>query len=77
MNDKTIIHGVLDLGDLKQETADVVAKRVRNAPNYVSPERLILAPDCAIKYLQRDVMMDKLCVLVQGTAIVNRELGRA
>jgi 5-methyltetrahydropteroyltriglutamate--homocysteine methyltransferase len=77
LSDKTIILGVLDLGDLKPETADVVARRVRNALNYVPPERLIPAPDCGMKYLPRNVAMAKLRALVEGTAIVNRELGLA
>jgi 5-methyltetrahydropteroyltriglutamate--homocysteine methyltransferase len=77
LSDKTIILGGLDLGDLKPETADVVARRVRNALNYVPPERLIPAPDCGMKYLPRNVAMAKLRALVEGTAIVNRELGLA
>src|SRR5437868_9916012 len=47
--DKTIIVGVLDLGDMEVETPEIVAGRIRSALQYVDPERLILAPDCGMK----------------------------
>jgi 5-methyltetrahydropteroyltriglutamate--homocysteine methyltransferase len=77
LGDKTIILGVLDLGDLTPETSEIVAARVRNALNFVPPERLLPAPDCGMKYLPRDVALAKLKALVEGTAIVRRELGLA
>ena len=66
MGDKTIILGVLNLGDLTPETPEIVA-----------PERLLPAPDCGMKYLLRNVALAKLKALVEGTAIVRRELGLA
>jgi 5-methyltetrahydropteroyltriglutamate--homocysteine methyltransferase len=77
LGDKTIILGVLDLGDLTPETPEIVAARIRNALNYVPRERLILAPDCGMKYLPHDVALAKLHALAEGTSIVNRELGLA
>jgi 5-methyltetrahydropteroyltriglutamate--homocysteine methyltransferase len=71
---KTIILGVLDLGDMEVETPETVAGRIRAALQYVEPERLILAPDCGMKYLPREVAYGKLCALVQGTMIVRGEL---
>ena len=73
--DKTIILGALDLGDLSPETLVIVAGRIRNALNYVPPERLVLAPDCGMKYLPHDIALAKLHALAKGTAIVNREIG--
>jgi 5-methyltetrahydropteroyltriglutamate--homocysteine methyltransferase len=72
---KTIILGVLDLGDMQVETSEVVAERIRAALHYVEPERLILAPDCGMKYLPRDVAFGKLKALVEGTKMVRAELG--
>ncbi len=72
---KTIILGVLDLGDMQVETPEIVAGRIRAALHYVEPERLILAPDCGMKYLPREVAFGKLEALVAGTKIVRAELG--
>jgi 5-methyltetrahydropteroyltriglutamate--homocysteine methyltransferase len=74
LRDKTIILGVLDLGDDQVETAEEVAGRIRAALEHVPPERLIPAPDCGMKYLPRDVAFGKLKALVDGAAIVRAEL---
>jgi len=74
LQSKTIILGVLDLGDMDIESKDIVAHRIREALKYLPPERLILAPDCGMKYLPRDVAFGKLQALSAGAAIVRREL---
>jgi 5-methyltetrahydropteroyltriglutamate--homocysteine methyltransferase len=74
LTDKTIILGVLDLGDLTIETPELVAARIRAALSYVPPDRLILAPDCGMKYLPREVASGKLQSLVAGARIVRDEL---
>jgi 5-methyltetrahydropteroyltriglutamate--homocysteine methyltransferase len=71
---KTILVGVLDLGDPEAESADVVAQRIRAALAHVPAERLIPAPDCGMKYLPRPTAFAKLQALVAGTALVNAEL---
>lgn len=71
---KTLIVGVLNLGELEVETPEIVASRIRAALQYVEPERLILAPDCGMKYLPREVAFGKLCALVEGARIVRQEL---
>jgi 5-methyltetrahydropteroyltriglutamate--homocysteine methyltransferase len=71
---KDIILGVLDLGDMKVESAETVAGRVRRALPYVPPERIILAPDCGMKYLPRDVAFGKLKAMAQAAAILRREV---
>jgi 5-methyltetrahydropteroyltriglutamate--homocysteine methyltransferase len=73
--DKRIILGVLDLGDMAVETPALIAERIRRALAYVEPERLIVAPDCGLKYLPREVAFAKLAAMVAGAAIVRRELG--
>ncbi|MGZ3609705.1 MAG: 5-methyltetrahydropteroyltriglutamate--homocysteine methyltransferase [Ktedonobacteraceae bacterium] len=71
---KTMIVGVLNLGDMEIETSETVAARIRRALQYIEPERLILAPDCGMKYLPREVAFGKLCALVEGARIVRQEL---
>ena len=71
---KTIVLGVIDLGDAAVETPEQVAQRIRGALQYLPAERLIPAPDCGMKYLARDVAFGKLCALSAGAAMVRREL---
>ena len=71
---KTIIIGVIDLNDATVETPDIVTQRIRDALKYVPPERLIIAPDCGMKYLPHNRAYAKLCAMVEGTKIVRNEL---
>ena len=71
---KVIILGVIDLDEASVETPDTVAQRIRNALEYIPPERLIISPDCGMKYLPRDTAFAKLCAMVEGTSIVRKEL---
>ncbi len=73
--DKTIILGVIDNGDPNVESPETVAARIRAALEHVSPERLILAPDCGMKYMDRDVAFGKIKSLAEGAAIVRAEIG--
>jgi 5-methyltetrahydropteroyltriglutamate--homocysteine methyltransferase len=74
---KQIILGVIDMSDPKAETPEIVAARIRRAFKYVSPERIIPAPDCGMKYIPRATAFAKLKALAEGAAIVRREvLGR-
>jgi 5-methyltetrahydropteroyltriglutamate--homocysteine methyltransferase len=72
---KTIILGVLDLGDMTIESPETVAARVRRALPYVAPERIVLAPDCGMKYLPREVAFGKLKAMTQAAATLRREFG--
>jgi 5-methyltetrahydropteroyltriglutamate--homocysteine methyltransferase len=71
---KTIMLGVLDLGDPAVETAAAVAERIRDGLRFVAPEHLVPAPDCGMKYLPRETAFRKLKALAEGAAIVRREL---
>ena len=71
---KTVVLGVLDLSTSDVESPDVVAERIRRALPYVPAERLIVAPDCGMKYLTRDVAFAKLSAMVQGAGLVRAEL---
>jgi 5-methyltetrahydropteroyltriglutamate--homocysteine methyltransferase len=65
---KTVILGVLNLGDPSVETESVVAERVRRALPFVPAEQLVLAPDCGMKYLPRESAFGKLRALTAAAA---------
>lgn len=71
---KTIILGVIDLSTMEIETPESIATRLREALRYVPPERLMVAPDCGMKYLPRAVAYRKLQAMTLGTAIVRAAL---
>jgi len=70
---KTIILGVLDLSTDEVETPEVVADRIRRALPHVPAERIVVAPDCGLKYLPRDVAFGKMQAMAAGAAIVRAE----
>jgi 5-methyltetrahydropteroyltriglutamate--homocysteine methyltransferase len=74
---KTIILGVIDLSDMTVEAPQTVAERIRRALRYLPPERIIVAPDCGMKYLPREVAFGKMKAMVEGARIVRRELAAA
>lgn len=74
---KTIILGVIDLADKTVETPQIVAARIRKAFDHVKPERIVVAPDCGMKYLPRDIAFGKMKAMVDGAKIVRDELTRA
>jgi 5-methyltetrahydropteroyltriglutamate--homocysteine methyltransferase len=71
--DKQILVGCLDLSDMSVETPQVIVERIRRALQHVTPERVILAPDCGMKYLPRDVAQGKLRSMVEAARILRRE----
>jgi 5-methyltetrahydropteroyltriglutamate--homocysteine methyltransferase len=74
LSGKTIILGVIDLANPAVETPEEVAARIRAALQRVTPERLIPAPDCGMKYLPRPTAFGKLQALSAGARIVRSEL---
>jgi 5-methyltetrahydropteroyltriglutamate--homocysteine methyltransferase len=72
---KQIILGVLDLSKNEVETPQIVAARIRRALPHVNAERLIVAPDCGLKYLPHDAAFGKMKAMVEGTRLVRSELG--
>jgi len=71
---KNIILGVIDLSTAEIETPEVVAGRIRRALPYVDPGRLLVAPDCGMKYLPREAAFAKLQAMVAGARIVRTQL---
>jgi len=74
--DKKIILGVVNLEDPSVETPETVAARIRRALPYTRAENIIVAPDCGMKYLPRDIATAKLRAMVEGARIVRAELTR-
>jgi len=70
---KQIMVGCIDLSDMNVETPEVVAERVRRALPYVPKENVVLAPDCGMKYLPREVANGKLKAMVKAAEILRRE----
>ena len=71
---KTVMLGVIDLGTTQVETPQTVAERIRAGLKHVPAERLVVAPDCGMKYLPREAAFSKLVSLVEGARIVRREI---
>jgi 5-methyltetrahydropteroyltriglutamate--homocysteine methyltransferase len=74
LEDKTIILGVLDLSTHEIETPEIVAGRIRRALPYVRPESVIVAPDCGMKYLPRNVAFEKIKAMAAGAALTRATL---
>ena len=72
---KKIILGVIDLNDMAVETPEKVAARIRRALPHVRAEDVIVAPDCGMKYLPREVAFGKMGAMVEGAKIMRHELG--
>jgi 5-methyltetrahydropteroyltriglutamate--homocysteine methyltransferase len=72
---KTIMLGVVSLGDPAVESVDAIADRIRRGLDVLPPERLLVAPDCGMKYLPRATAYGKLAAMVRAAATVRRELG--
>jgi len=70
---KKIILGVIDLADTTVETPETVAARIRRALPYVAAENIVVAPDCGMKYLPRDVAFGKMRSMVEGARIAREQ----
>ena len=74
MGTRTMMVGVLDLGTAEVESQAIVEQRIRAALQHISPERLVIAPDCGMKYLPRAAAFDKLEVMVRAARAVRETL---
>ena len=71
---KKILLGVIDLADQNVETPEVVANRIRRALPYINASDVLIAPDCGMKYLPREVAFGKLRAMVAGARMVRTQL---
>jgi 5-methyltetrahydropteroyltriglutamate--homocysteine methyltransferase len=70
---KKIMVGCIDLSDMRVETPEQVAERLRRALKHVRPEDVIVAPDCGMKYLPREVADGKMRAMVEGARLLRAE----
>ena len=75
LKNKKIMIGCIDLNDMTIETPEIVVARIKRALPYVPKEHVILAPDCGMKYLPRDVAFGKMKAMVEGAKILRAEYG--
>jgi 5-methyltetrahydropteroyltriglutamate--homocysteine methyltransferase len=75
LDGKTIMVGCLDLSDPTVETPETIVARIKRALPYVRPEHVILAPDCGMKYLPRDVAFRKMAAMVLAAKLLRAEFG--
>ena len=73
LKEKRIMVGVIDLSDMKIETPQTVVERAQRALKHLKPENMILAPDCGMKYLPREVADGKLKALVEGARLLRQQ----
>jgi 5-methyltetrahydropteroyltriglutamate--homocysteine methyltransferase len=73
--DKTVILGVLDLSTHEVETPEVVAERIQRALPHVDARRIVVAPDCGLKYLPREVAFGKMKAMADGAKLVRAKHG--
>ncbi len=75
-SDKKVHVGVIDVRNLEIEHPEQVAARVKKVLAHIEPERVTLTTDCGLKQLPRVVAVQKMRALVEGAALVRRELKR-
>ena len=73
--DKEVAVGVIDVKDEQVETAETVAKRIRQALKFIPAERMTIVPDCGMKFMPRHRAFEKLKAMVNGTRMIRKELG--
>jgi 5-methyltetrahydropteroyltriglutamate--homocysteine methyltransferase len=73
---KKVILGVIDLSNNEIESPELVATRIRRALPFVEASDLLVAPDCGMKYLPRDVAFGKLQAMVAGAQIMRAQVDR-
>jgi 5-methyltetrahydropteroyltriglutamate--homocysteine methyltransferase len=71
---KKIMVGCIDLSDMAVETPQKVVERIKKALRHVPKENVILAPDCGMKYLPREVAFGKMKAMVEGAKLLRAEL---
>jgi 5-methyltetrahydropteroyltriglutamate--homocysteine methyltransferase len=74
LSSKKIMVGCIDLSDMTVETPHKVVERIKKALRYVPKENVILAPDCGMKYLPRDVAFGKMKAMVDAAKMLRAEL---
>lgn len=74
LSGKTILLGVINLSDPAVESTELVAARVRRAFAHTTPDRLVIATDCGMKYLPRASADGKMRAMAEAAALLRAEL---
>jgi 5-methyltetrahydropteroyltriglutamate--homocysteine methyltransferase len=74
LSSKKIMVGCIDLSDMTVETPQKVVERIKKALRYVPKENVIVAPDCGMKYLPREVAFGKMKAMVEAAKMLRAEL---
>lgn len=77
LDGKRVMVGCIDLSDPNVESVETIAGRIRRALPYIKPENVILAPDCGMKYLPREVAKAKLRAMVSAAKVLREEYASA
>jgi len=75
LSSKKIMVGCIDLSDMTVETPQKVVERIKKALKHVKPGHVIVAPDCGMKYLPREVAFGKMKAMVEGAKLLRAEYG--
>jgi 5-methyltetrahydropteroyltriglutamate--homocysteine methyltransferase len=70
---KKVMVGCIDLSDTNVETPQKVVERIKKALRHVPKANVILAPDCGMKYLPREVAFGKMKAMVEAAKILRSE----
>jgi 5-methyltetrahydropteroyltriglutamate--homocysteine methyltransferase len=73
LSKKKVMVGCIDLSDMKVETPQQVVARLKRALKYMKPENVIVAPDCGMKYLPREVAFGKMRAMVEGAKLLRAD----
>ncbi len=76
LKEKKVMVGCIDLSDMSIETPQKVVERLKKALKFVKPENVVVAPDCGMKYLPREVADAKLRAMVEGARLLRTEYGK-
>ncbi len=73
LDNKRLMVGCINLEDMAVESPQTVVARIKKALVYAKPENIILAPDCGMKYLPRNVADGKMRAMVEAAKILRAE----
>ncbi len=71
---RLVMFGCVDPSDTPPEPLELVVDRIRGALRHVAPEHLLIAPDCGLVTISRELARQKTALLVAAAAEVRRSL---
>ena len=71
---RLVVFGCVDPGDTPPPAVEAVVCRVQDALNHVDPAKMLLAPDCGLMTISRDLARAKARLLVDVAREIRRSL---